>query len=815
MAKAPPVAARWIPEDDLLLKNAVEGGASLEALAKGAVQFSRRFTLRELRDRWHSLLYDPDISGQSSAHMFELEISGFNPSSKFVRSDNNLKGNKEISQKRKLGSIRRKYYAMRKKFRSEFFSNSAFSLFEPDALEFSGHGADFQKRVTLDGDSMGQNCILGDSISDDLRLQEEDLDILRHAFPETVRDITAASDTTNVSRILCPRSVEENCPKGMLGRYGFDKNVSPSLRGTGNNMLNANIENRNGSFTLKHCSRNENTGNVSVELEGLPFKTTKSDDYSFQEIAFASEQPHLRHLRVQDISAPPLHDMCLQDVDQVSDDMLHDNANGQGNRSAVHTVEFADPDSLLNLSNESEILLMDVEEMHAEDQHCSSNITPVIQDSHIDYQENHLPLVNIEALTVSETNFTLSPTVNPVVLEATATSSPGEEQINPQSVVNVSSKSSDITELSDGQIFCTLNSEDTEIPCNDDIFLLIHPSASFGSSVTQPDLRSSVGASAAAHGKNYEQVFNLPTKSNDCMNAFGGPQKVGIHRSPESLPIDQLVGFSAKIQMNDSRTNTLLPGFAYKVNGDPGKGGLVHTISNTPSNRLTEKEVAGVAIRVRDSPSTVTFPESVDNSSGSDQEESLIDAEVPYFSDIEAMILEMDLDPYEQDYIITRQATSYMCDDTKRTIVRLEQGARSCLQRVMISQGALAVLYGRHLRHYITKPEIVLGRSTEDAYVDIDLRKEGRANKISRRQAIIKMEADGSFFLKNLGKSSMSVNGMTIETGQLLSLSCSCLIEIKGMSFMFEINERYVKQYLVNFGQKNKKSIKSEQLGRR
>ncbi|XP_073155530.1 uncharacterized protein [Henckelia pumila] len=790
------------------------GGASLEALAKGAVQFSRRFTLRELRDRWHSLLYDPDISGQSSVHMFGLEISGFNPSSKFIRSENNLKGNKEISQKRKLENIRRKYYAMRKKFRSEFFSNSDLGLFEPDPLEFSGHGAEFQKRVTLDGNSMGENCILGDSISDDLRLQEEDLDILRHAFPESVRDIAAASDTTNVSQTLCPHSIEENCTNRMLGRYGFDDNVSPSLPGTGNNILNANIENRNGSLSLKHCSRNENTRNVSIEFEGLPFKTTKSDDYSFQEIAFASEQPHLRHLRVQDISAPPVPGMCLQDVDQVSDDMLHDSADGLENRSATNTVEFADPDSLLNLSNESEILLMDVEEMNSEYQHCSNTITPVIQDSHIDNQDNDVAVVNIEAVIVSESTFRISPTASPMVLEATASSSHGEEQVTPHPVVNVPSKSSDITELSDGQIFCTLNSEDTEIPCNDDIFLLIHPSTSFGSSVTQPDLRGSIGASAAAHGKDYEQVFNFPTKSNDCMNALGGPQKVGIHGSLESHSTNQLVGFSAKTQMADSRTNTLLPGFAYKANGDPSKGGLTHTISNTPSNRLTEKEVSGVAVRVRDSPSTVAFPESVDNSSGSDQEESLVDAEVPYFSDIEAMILEMDLDPYEPDSGVTKQATSYMCDDTKRTIVRLEQGARSSLQRVMMSQGALAVLYGRHLRHFIRKPEVVLGRSTEDADVDIDLRKEGRANKISRRQAIIKMEADGSFFLKNLGKSSVSVNGMTIETGQLLSLSSSCLIEIKGMSFVFEINKRYVKQYLVKFGQKNK-SIKFEQFARR
>lgn len=40
------------------------------------------------------------------------------------------------------------------------------------------------------------------------------------------------------------------------------------------------------------------------------------------------------------------------------------------------------------------------------------------------------------------------------------------------------------------------------------------------------------------------------------------------------------------------------------------------------------------------------------------------------------------------------------------------------------------------------------------------------------------MEADGSFFLKNLGKSSVSVNGVEIASGQLLNLSTNCLIEV-------------------------------------
>lgn len=40
------------------------------------------------------------------------------------------------------------------------------------------------------------------------------------------------------------------------------------------------------------------------------------------------------------------------------------------------------------------------------------------------------------------------------------------------------------------------------------------------------------------------------------------------------------------------------------------------------------------------------------------------------------------------------------------------------------------------------------------------------------------MESDGSFCLKNLGKCSISVNGNSVDTGQYLTLSGSCVIEV-------------------------------------
>ncbi|XP_065631874.1 uncharacterized protein LOC112035806 [Quercus suber] len=125
------------------------------------------------------------------------------------------------------------------------------------------------------------------------------------------------------------------------------------------------------------------------------------------------------------------------------------------------------------------------------------------------------------------------------------------------------------------------------------------------------------------------------------------------------------------------------------------------------------------------------------------------------------------------------------------------------MQRAIASHGAFAVLYGRHSKHYIKKPEVLLGRATEDIIVDIDLGREGRANKISRRQAIIEMDKGGSFCLKNLGKCSISVNNKEVGPGQSLSLISSCLIEIRGMPFVFETNQTCVKQYLDNITKNN------------
>ncbi|GER49014.1 forkhead-associated (FHA) domain-containing protein [Striga asiatica] len=565
MANVSTLSNQWIPEDDLLLKNSVEAGASLEALAKGAVQFSRRYTLRELRERWHSLLYDPEIAAQASARIFELEISGFCPGSKLSKPEN------EISKKkRKNESIRRRYYAMRKKFRIEFLNHTDLGFFESNPHDQS----------RLDG-------------NDQLGLEEDDLDILLHAFPGTIQD---APGTSN----------QNMCIYECAGKSQIDDNHA---------------------------------------------------------VMYAVEKE---------------------------------------NSSPAYTGEFADPDSLLNLSNEEEILLVDVDEKKDIENKCAMDI------SNKSSEENDTAKVEPETLEPSEATVDTSGSKVDLPSELT--------------------RKCDLVELCHGEICCTLNTEDPEIPCNDDIFLLIHPSMSSGSPTPQPNRTGFGNACDPTYEKVNGQELNSPIKGKDLVHPFASSAKADV------------------------------PAFVNKTIGNSSKGKSQSTIPKPCNSGISRKEEVGVSTKVRDSQATIirsmeagsastSVPELLVNESLSDHEESQIDDDVPYYSDVEAMILEMDLDPDDQG---VRQVPSYQYDDTKRTIIRLEQAAHSCVQRAMTLQGALALLYGRHLRYYIKKPEVLLGRSTDDFDVDVDLRKEGRANKISRRQ-------------------------------------------IKGMSFVFEINQRFVR----------------------
>ena len=80
----------------------------------------------------------------------------------------------------------------------------------------------------------------------------------------------------------------------------------------------------------------------------------------------------------------------------------------------------------------------------------------------------------------------------------------------------------------------------------------------------------------------------------------------------------------------------------------------------------------------------------------------------------------------------------------------------------------------------------MLGRgSKENSSVDVNLSDEGPCGKISRVQGIIKIKRDACFYIKNLGKKLIFVNGKPVEMNSKRRLSDNAIIEVWGISGVF------------------------------
>lgn len=102
----------------------------------------------------------------------------------------------------------------------------------------------------------------------------------------------------------------------------------------------------------------------------------------------------------------------------------------------------------------------------------------------------------------------------------------------------------------------------------------------------------------------------------------------------------------------------------------------------------------------------------------------------------------------------------------------------------------LAVLRGRLVRYLMRSREITLGRSTKDSVVDVDLSLEGPAFKISRRQGLIKLQANGDFMIANTGKRPFYVDSKPVLAGgNCAKLNNNSVVEVSGLRFVFLINQ--------------------------
>ncbi|KAH9626553.1 hypothetical protein KSS87_005533 [Heliosperma pusillum] len=696
----------WLPQDDYLLAYSIEHGASLESLAKGAVEFSRKFTIKELQDRWLSLLYDPAVSAEAGARMAEIESSVALLKSKKVETVLGI-------EKRKTESIRNFYYSRKRvckeplyqgdlsflmdnSFTNEGAANCVENVLE-DPLEsnFGIEGSNFDGLYNLCAPDLGYDFFvdeqntLEDPIDQNLTLDEQIHDLLRDSKPsgEAYRSdepLYNSKDKFSDCGTSCEylRYSSPSLPEEAVWKTMENMLLSEMPNGDGNIPNNMHIVDE---FDITDGNdAGEGVSHLPSLLSNpMPFDDVKNPTTGID--GFGADVSNFNYTNGDEMQ---IMDERVDELEETSFDGLH-------------------------------TLLLNTMDYVIDDEVCS---VPEMTS-------------NLHSCSVNQAS-TSTPTVDPR-----------------------------FPEYRNGVICCVLNTEDPEIPCNDDIFPSKRPTPG-------GHRRSQNKATIQSSTKSFSSM-NLepkPMKKSHSTQSLDGNLDCVVNGSTEKHRVNQY----ESLNHNSRGTNEEYLGlYGYGVD----KPGLV-----TESDQ-GQMNVGGINYEAQQIPSALDFVppvlEEADNDLLSSEPDQFYesDADLPCFSDVESLILDLDLGPADQDPLCAAKIEKYQQEDAKKTIIRLEQNAHSHMQRDMTSHGAFAILFGRHSKHYIKKSEVLLGRATNDVHVDIDLTREGHPHKISRRQASIKMGRDGTFGIKNLGRSPIYVNGEKITNGQCFDLLSNCLIE--------------------------------------
>ncbi|XP_058785403.1 uncharacterized protein LOC131660235 isoform X2 [Vicia villosa] len=792
----------WTREDDLLLKNSVESGASLEALAKGAVQFSRKYSIGEIKERWHSIFFDAVVSSEASAAMIRLKEQDI------------------VSVKRKPVRPRDSYYAMRKRMRREAQTSMDFNfLVEPENEDYAVNGDQSLPLNFVPEGSTWNQFPNHDTANYGLPENIMDADVAVNGVTDQVF-YTGVGDTLGENFLIGQNHMPEE------EHQIFQDNVP--LNGAAEEVgvpIDLDIENFIRDEDVEEIPLssfhpiNNNPANLCSEFdEDYLFDSSELEcGDSFDDIQLSSlhDIPGIPDWRTEEHGGIPCHGS--KDSTACEDGYLKELSN-----------------DLLTFTGEEELYLMDYVEKDGIGKSYYDGLSSLLVNSPIDGSSDQIPETDGAELSLippeevknscvprhthkndsagtAETDLLAAFDAHVNDLSASrGARAEVDDKSDFQMPISASAKVPQFPEIVNGVIICKTNTEDPEIPSNDDASLPFNepPPTNFCSSepaVTKsnkpvPSSVNDCGYRASRRGKVLMQV-----EQKNSTGAHVSSQTTGSQMN--SGPVS---GSKIKCELPNNHSSHTMSKSAAIASGGLGGGNSLTNKTHAALHAIPKEKLVNassepnVALPVEDNNlqhaemgfTEVLRSELVVNPEKFDEEYQYIesDDDIPYYSDIEAMILDMDLEPDVQDLYENEEVSRYQHEETKRTIIRLEQGVHSSTQRAMALHGALALLYGRHSNYYIKKPEVLLGRATEGVHVDIDLGKGGGTNLISRRQAIIKMDKDGSFYIKNIGKSSMLVNNRELHTDQSQRLLSHHLIELKGMQLIFEINQSCMKQ---------------------
>ncbi|KAH9302932.1 hypothetical protein KI387_014515, partial [Taxus chinensis] len=926
----PPDFSMWTAEDDLLLKNAVEAGAALEALAKGAVRFSHRFTVTELRERWHALLYDPDISAKAAAGMVEVELSQMGHSK--PNQSNKLKGKDDIVLKFKLQNVRNHYYQMRKRIDAERImpieDNSLFPYDTVVVCKGNPNEVVQEQSATMHEGLPLTVGMEGAAVAPPFGLSEECLDI---AFSQMVSFLASGGlegdagsfPPTNMDSLEVNPAPISLMSNGCFDFSRHDPSVMPSAStvGSGNEYIpTENIHHlvEDMPQTIVHNAVGINDSSYVVE-SSLPLDaitaSTINNGHTMNPVPVANHNPGTfqsidtkygraegfeQAVLEENISAsgmlsqpsirnwngdaafvmPPTNVDIKVNVDEptLSTEYKGDTISPREPVSDGHLMSSS-------LSNKEELLISSgmIQSFGAKGQHePRQKLTP-------DFLRNSSEGVDVYALRdgqdmPGDSGYIISG--NPLKDEShvrpsqcvgnmavcCSNNSPVEVTVCVQSdglemapVAAYTSPvpaqagqewshnavKSEVTPLTFSvPMNCTLNTEDINVPYNDEfnpsayqepppistavLSSYVEQTTAWGSLSTNSNLDNRMplckGLPVKEEPETIETLVEAPNELKplafkDEENNKSSTDCQQVKMEMLEFPVPSVVCEDVSASKNDCHPgipSSIIPTAIFPVALQQGILTVPSMLENCAGNKFnllsSHKCIQGslhgndgYVDFTRSLQFEVALPNSVQDNSmqfsqaasvtpigvglddfqamsceeaavnqfpGNQEDESSdSDEELPNFSDVEAMILDMDMDPGDDEILSARAEFKHMYKQHRKVIIRLEQTANSAMQRSLASNGAYAILYGLHLRYFIRKKEVTIGRVTQENIVDIDLGKEGRANKVSRRQATIKLKEDGLFYLENHGRRTISVNSRDIKSGQWIRLGSNYLIE--------------------------------------
>ncbi|XP_019249440.1 PREDICTED: uncharacterized protein LOC109228715 isoform X2 [Nicotiana attenuata] len=461
---APPPFSTWIPEEDRLLINAVKAGASLESLAKGAVQFSRRFTVQELQDRWHALLCDPVVSAEASCLMMEFEHSASTTKSDSIRFEQAKESKKCVPEKRKAESIRSCYCPMQKRI-----CNGTFDSVDANYLGGAGNNDDPQS----------VDCMFVDSLIDNFGNQQSNFNIIPNNVLEhgAGHSIYASDYVTAPSALPIEKNHNGDVSLGSFRFQDFPNGIEETLPPAENRETMAAV----GGL----CQPNELPVSELFEVEDLEATLLAMADLSTIAGASVPTLPGFEHaekeLSTENTLVVPVHggenkmDTSGYSIvtvvnsssnleDQISCDILRNSSLSTDD----YLVELSN--YLFNCEDDEEPLFVGPDGNEMIDESYFDDFSSFLLDTPDD-TDNGVS----EISKAPDQQLPVPDGARPGELSDKPVNHYGDKPLVCSSEVQMISSALSVNpafpEMRDGVICCTLNTEVGEVPTNDDVFL--------------------------------------------------------------------------------------------------------------------------------------------------------------------------------------------------------------------------------------------------------------------------------------------------------------------------------------------------------